>query len=267
MINSVCDINGLNIVTRRVFENGAAAMVGMAHRYKPTFTVEKPVVAISTLSIIDKCTVRVRKALEQKGFEVLVFHAQGTGGRAMDEIIREQNVSVVADLATVEISDWLAKGLFDGGPDRGKAALEKGVPTIFAPGCTDMMVAGPIEEARTRFPGRLYHIHNPALTAVRAGAEEFRRYADHMAAIIKQAKGPVAFYVPLGGFSSHDSKEGHLYDPSLPPVLVEHLKKVLPAGVPLTVLPCHINDEEFADRIIEQIIAFQRQTAGSAVAQ
>jgi len=97
------------------------------------------------------------------------------------------------------------------------------------------------------------------LTAVRAEAQEFRRVAEHMAGLIKEAKGPVAFFVPLLGFSAHDSEQGHLYDPSLPPVFVEHLKKVMPAGVPVEVLPYHINDEQFAARITEQVLVFRRQ--------
>ena len=157
----------------------------------------------------------------------------------------------------IEVGDYLAQGLYDGGPDRCKAALEKGVPTIFAPGNIDFLVDGPIEGARARFPGRRYHIHNASVTAVRANADDFRRLAEHMAGLIKEAKGPVAFFVPLLGFSSHDSEQGHLHDPSLPPVFAEHLKKVMPEGVPVVVLPCHINDEAFADRIIEQATLFR----------
>ena len=119
------------------------------------------------------------------------------------------------------------------------------------------MVAGPIEDAKARYPGKRYHIHNEALTAVRADAEEFKRVAEHMAGLIKNAKGPVAFFIPLLGFSDHDSEHGHLHDPSLPPVFAGHLKKVMPEGVPVVDLPYHINDEPFANKIIEQVIAFQ----------
>ena len=257
MLNSVCDIAGLNTVTRRVFENGAWALGGMAHRYTPLAPSGKPAVTMTTLSTTDKCCNRVRAALEQHGSEVMVFHSQGTGGQAMDEIVREQDVSLVIDLSLIEVGDYLAQGLYDGGPDRCKAALQKGVPTIFAPGNIDFLVDGPVEGARVRFPGRRYHIHNASVTAVRANADDFRRLAEHMAGLIKEAKGPVAFFVPLLGFSSHDSEQGHLHDPSLPPVFAEHLQKVMPEGVPVVALPCHINDEMFADRLIEQALAFQ----------
>ncbi len=260
MVNSVCDIAGLNTVTRSVFRNGALAVAGMAHGYEPITAEDKPVVAMSTLSTTDRCSVRIRRTLTEKGFEVMVFHSQGTGGPTMDEVIREQNVSVVVDLSLIEVGDFLNKGLFDGGPDRCKAALQKGVPTVFAPGNIDFMVAGPIEDAKIRYPGKRYHIHNPQLTAVRADAAELNHLADHMAGLIKDAKGPVAFFVPLLGFSNHDSEYGHLHDPSLPPVFAEHLKKVMPKGVPVVVLPNHINDEQFADAIIEQVLKFQKSS-------
>ena len=100
------------------------------------------------------------------------------------------------------------------------------------------------------------------MTAVRADADDFKRLAEHMAGLIKEAKGPVAFFVPLLGFSSHDSEQGHLHDPSLPPVFAEHLQKVMPEGVPVFVLPYHINDEAFADRIIEQVKLFAKESRG-----
>ena len=177
----------------------------------------------------------------------------------MDQAVREQKVSVVINLSLIEVSDFLVQGLFSGGPDRCKASLQKGVPTIFAPGNIDFMVAGPIEDARTRFPGRRYHIHSPELTAVRAEAPEFKRVAEHLASLVKEARGPVAFFVPLHGFSRHDSEEGHLYDPSLPPVFAQYLKQAMPDWVPITLLPCHINDQMFADKLIEQAIEFHRQ--------
>lgn len=264
MVPSVCDVAGLNTVTRCVFQNASLALAGMAHGYKPSVASGRPLMAISTLSTTEKCCNAIRKSAEQRGFEVMVFHTQGTGGVTMDETVREQEVSIVVNLSLIEVSDFLVQGLFSGGPDRCKASLEKGIPTIFAPGNIDFMVAGPIDDAKARFPGRRYHIHNAALTAVRAEAGEFKRVAEHMAGLIKEAKGPVAFFVPLLGFSEHDSEQGHLRDTSLPPVFAEYLKQALPAWAPITVLPCHINDDPFAEKIIEQVIAFEKHPAGGA---
>ena len=257
MVHSVADIAGLNTVTRSVFRNGALALAAMARGYESTEASAKPLVAMSTLGTTDRCSVRIRKTLEQKGFEVVVFHTNGTGGQAMDEIVRERDVAVVVDLSLVEIVDFLNNGLCSAGPDRCKAAIEKGIPVVFAPGNIDFIIAGPIDDARTRYPGKRYHIHNAALTAVRTEAPELKKIAEHMAGLIRGAKGPVAFFVPLLGFSAHDSEEGHLHDLTLPPVFAEHLKNVMPAGVPVIVLPRHINDEQFADAIIEQVLKFQ----------
>lgn len=264
MAPSICDVTGLNPVTRRVFQNSAMALAGMAHGYRPSAASGKPMVVISTLGATERCCDSIRRGLEQRGFEVVVFHTQGVGGVAMDEAVREQEVSVAVNLSLVEVSDYLCKGLYSGGAERCKASLEKGVPTVFAPGNIDFMVAGPIEDAKVRFPGRRYHIHNSELTAVRAGAEEFKRTAEHMAGLIREAKGPVAFYVPLLGFSAHDSEQGHLHDPSLPPVFAEHLKKVMPTGVPVRVFPYHINDERFATEILNQVLTFAEGRSAKA---
>jgi len=259
MVHTVCDVSGLNTITRRVFQNAALAIAGMSSGYQPVRSSGKPLVAISNLGTTEKCSLAIRKSLELMGFEVVVFHTQGTGGAAMDEVVREQDVSVVVHLSLIEVSDYLFNGIYAAGPDRCKASLEKGVPTIFVPGNIDFIVAGPVEDALARYPGKRYHVHNEALTAVRAEAEEFRKVAEHLAELVKGAKGPVAFFIPLLGFSAHDSEQGHMHEPSLPPVFAEHLKEVMPAGVPVTVSPYHINDEAFARQVFEQVLAFEKQ--------
>jgi uncharacterized protein (UPF0261 family) len=261
MQNSVCDIAGLNTISREVFHNAAVAVAAMARAYRPHAREDKPLVLISTLSTTDKCSVRVREALTKQGYEVMVFHTLGTGGRTLDDIVREREVAAVVDMSLVEINDFLQGGLCSAGPDRARAALLKGVPTVFAPGNIDFMVAGPIEQARTQFPGKRYHMHNAALTAVRAEAPELEALARHMTGIIGQAHGPVSFLVPLRGFSAHDSEQGYLHDPSLPPVFLAFLRASMPDGIPVREIDCHINDEPFADALIEQVLQFTRPRA------
>jgi uncharacterized protein (UPF0261 family) len=258
MLNSVCDIAGLNTISREVFRNGALSVAAMARGYRPPVREDKPLVMISTLSTTDKCSVRVREALTRQGYEVMVFHTLGTGGATLDDIVREREVAAVVDMSLVEINDFLQGGLCSAGPDRAQAALRKGVPTVFAPGNIDFMVAGPIEQARTQFPGKRYHMHNAALTAVRAEAPELEALAKHMSGIIGEAKGPVSFLVPLRGFSAHDSEQGYLHDPSLPPVFLGFLRAAMPTGVPVREIDCHINDEPFADALIEQVLQYTR---------
>ena len=256
MVNAVCDISGINSITRDVYRNGALALAGMAKGYKPTTENGKPLVLITTLGTTERCSARVRTSLEDKGYEVMVFHSTGAGGRTMESIIQDRHVAAVVDMSLVEIIDLLNGGLCSAGPDRGKAAIAKGVPVIFAPGNVDFIIAGPIDVAREQYPGKRYHIHNPALTAVRTEIEELETFADHMAGVIDDGKGPVSFFVPLQGFSNHDSPEGHLHDPSLPPVFARYLKKVLPDFVEVREIDCHINDGDFADALVAQVLAY-----------
>ncbi len=265
MFNPVCDIAGLNSITRDVFRNAAIATASMARAYSPVRVEPKPLIAMSTLSTIDRCTVRVRKALEQKGYEVMVFHTLGTGGMALDQLVRERDVAAVVDSSLVEHNDFLNNGLCSAGPDRSKAALQKGVPVVFAPGNADFMVAGPIDIAKQQFPGKRYHVHNHALTAVRTEAEELHKLAKHFGSLIREARGPVSFFIPLRGFSNHDSPDGHLHDPSLCPVFANSIRAQLPASVEVREYDCHFNDEVFADAIVEKVLQVTRGKTAAAV--
>lgn len=255
MFNPVTDIAGLNTITRTVFSNAAIATAAMAKAYKPYIREPRPVVAMGTLGTIDRCTVHVRKKLEEKGFEVLVFHTLGTGGMALDQFVAERDsVVAVIDTSVNEHNDFLNNGLTSAGPDRSKAALKKGIPVIFAPGNADFMVSGPIDVARQQFPGKRYHLHNSALTAVRTEAEELHKLAKHLGSLAAEAKGPVSFFVPLKGFSHHDSPEGHLHDPSLCPVFLDGVKASMPSAVNVAEFDCHINDKQFADALVDEVV-------------
>ncbi len=183
MMNAVTDISGINSISREVYRNAAAAVAGMAAHYEPAANPEKPLVLIGTLGTTEKCVRRVRETLEADGFEVMVFHTSGAGGPTMDSIAADRDVAAVLDLSLTEMVDTLFGGLCAGGPDRGKAGLAKGVPTIIAPGNVDFIIGGPIEAAQQQFPGRRYHVHNPALTAVRTNLDDLKKIADHVAAL------------------------------------------------------------------------------------
>lgn len=263
MFNPVTDIAGLNTITRTVFANAAIATAAMAKAYSPYQREPRPVVAMGTLGTIDRCTVRVRKKLEEQGFEVLVFHTLGTGGMALDQFVSERDVVAVIETSVNEHNDFLNNGITSAGPDRSKAALKKGIPVIFAPGNADFMVSGPIDMARQQFPGKRYHLHNSALTAVRTEAEELNKLAAHLAGLAADAKGPVSFFVPLQGFSHHDSPDGHLHDPSLCPVFYDGVKASMPAFVNVAKFDCHLNDEQFADALVDEVLRLvgQREVA------
>ena len=250
MLNAVTDIAGINSISREVFRNGALAVAGMAKGYDPARGADRPLVLMTTLGTTEQGTRRIRQALEADGAEVMVFHSSGAGGATLDSIAAERDVTLVLDLSVTEIIDHLNHGLADGGPDRGKAGMARGVPTIWAPGNADFIIAGPIGAARAQFPDTRYHQHNPQLTAVRTRLPELQALADHLSALVADARGPVEVFTPLHGFSSHDSPTGHIQDTSLPGPFAEYLKQMMPAHVPVTAVDAHFNDAAFADAII-----------------
>lgn len=250
MMASVTDIAGLNSISREVFRNAANAIAGMAKGYDPGATSPRPLVLVGTLGTTETATRRIREALEADGCEVMVFHTSGTGGPTLDAIAAEREVAAVLDLSWTEMVDHLYGGLCAGGPERGLAALRRGIPVIFAPGNIDFIIGGPLDQAQAAFPGTRYHAHNAALTAVRTQPAHLAGIADHIAGLAAQATGPVRVFVPLGGFSSHDSPAGHLHEPDMPRRFADHLAQVLPDSVPLEVIDAHFNDPAFADAIV-----------------
>jgi uncharacterized protein (UPF0261 family) len=249
MLNAVTDIAGINSISRDVYRNAALAVAGMAKGYDPNPMASKPLVLMTTLGTTEKGTRRIREALESDGCEVMVFHSSGAGGPTLDSIAAERDVALVLDLSLTEILDHLNNGLANAGPDRAKAGMARGIPTILAPGNADFMIAGPIDAAQAQFPGKRYHIHNPQLTAVRTEMPELEQLADHLAVLAKEARGPVRVFTPLHGFSSHDSPAGHIQDTTLPGPFADYLKSVMPAHVTVTAVDAHFNDETFADAV------------------
>ncbi|MFH1243615.1 MAG: Tm-1-like ATP-binding domain-containing protein [Pseudomonadota bacterium] len=253
MFHSVCDLSGLNRITRAILRNGAMALAGMVLGEVQETPSDKPPVILSTLGTTEACAKTVSKSLEREGREVIIFHTVGAGGMAMEETIHEEEIEAVLDLSLHEIGDHLFGGDYDSGPGRGSAALEKGVPTVLVPGNIDFLVTGPIEEAIKRFPGRPYHVHNSAITVVRTDHREIETLARHLAGLCNSARGPLALLVPMGGFSAFDSKGGPLHDPEGPGLFSKTLKENLSVDSTLHLLPYHINDPEFASAVIDTI--------------
>lgn len=250
IMNAVTDVSGINSISGEVYRNAALAVAGMAKGYTPAAPSTRPLVLITTLGTTEKSVKPIREALEADGCEVMVFHSSGAGGPTLDGIAAERDVALVLDLSLTEILDHIHGGLADSGPDRGKAALQRGIPVVFAPGNSDFIISGPIDVAQVQFPGKKYHMHNPALTAVRTDMGDLKPLADHLATMFADAKGPVSFFVPLHGFSSHDSPSGHLMDTSIPGPFADYAKSVMPSNVEFRAIDAHFNDDAFADAII-----------------
>ena len=252
MLHSVCDLTGLNRVTKKVLRNGALAMAGMLrHTVDKDDSNQKPLVFISTLGTTEACVQNIRRTLEEKDNEVIIFHTVGAGGKAMEEMIAQEKVSALVDLSLHELADHHFGGDYDAGPARGTVALKRGIPTVLIPGNIDFLVTGPLEAAGRSFPGRPYHVHNAAITVVRTQQNEIEALAKIIGESCNQAQGPWKILVPMKGFSAFDHPDGPLHDPAAPLLFVKMLEKNLDNQANLKTLPCHINDPEFARAIIE----------------
>ena len=255
MLHSVCDLAGLNRITRAVLQSGALALSGMVKGIRQTGSEVKsstaPLIAMSTLGTTEACVSFIRDHLEREGKEVITFHTVGSGGQAMDELIERERVEFVIEVSLHELVDHLFGGDYDAGPDRATVSIKKGVPTIFIPGNTDFLVTGPVEIARKTFPGRPFHLHNSAITAVRTSREELAKLAQRLAELYIMASAPVAFAIPLGGFSAFDSPGSPLEDREARYLFRNALKDKLPPGALVFESTKHINDPEFGRLILD----------------
>jgi uncharacterized protein (UPF0261 family) len=253
LLHSICDLSGLNRVTRMILQNGSLALAGMLREPAPKEIPDRPLITISTLGTSETCAVGVRKILQADGYEVVTFHTVGSGGEAMEEMIRSGGVTGVVDLSLHELMDHRFGGDYDGGPERGNAALKARIPTVLIPGNIDFLVTGPLNHAKRQFPGRPCHAHNTAITVVRSLKEEVLEMAGIVAGMCNRSAGPVAVLIPLKGFSAFDRKGGPLYDPSIPPLFDQTFRNALTKSIRLTALPCHINDEPFAEAVAREL--------------
>jgi uncharacterized protein (UPF0261 family) len=203
---------GLNVITRRILNYAAAAIVGMASP-PPLPSIEiKPLIGCTMLGATTPCVLRASEHLKAEGYDVMINHAVGSGGRSMEELINEGLITGVLDLTTHEIADFLLGGVMGAGPDRLTAACKKGIPQVVSTGGLEMIVFGPPEtvpgrlsdEAAKGLPGRSIRLHNPAITIVGTTPDEAFVFGQYMAEKLNGAKGPTVLTVPMRGWSAYD---------------------------------------------------------------
>ena len=254
MIPSIVDVAGVNRISREVFARAAGAVCGMVETDVPAGE-DKPMVVASMFGNTTQCVGAAKAILEAAGYEVLVFHATGTGGRTMESLVDEGLIAGVLDVTTTEWADELVGGVLAAGPTRLEAAARKGVPAIVTPACLDMVNFWAPETIPAKFEGRRFYRHNPNITLMRTRPDECRRLGEILAEKVNLSTGPVTVLIPLGGLSVIDSPGGSFWWPEANRALFDAVKKNLREGVPVIEVDANVNDPEFSRRCADTLLA------------
>jgi uncharacterized protein (UPF0261 family) len=256
LMASVTDVAGLNSISARILANAAAAMAGMVGAAPVSLGEQRPLIGATMFGVTTPCVTRAREGLEARGYEVLVFHATGTGGRAMESLVDAGFLAGVLDATTTELCDDLVGGVLSAGPDRLEAAGRAGLPQVVSLGALDMVNFGARDTVPPQFETRNLYVHNPSVTLMRTTAEECAELGRRIASKLSTAHGPVALFVPLRGVSMIDAPGQPFFDASADAALFSALRSGIGANVELIEMDCNVNDDEFADAMVEKLDSF-----------
>ncbi len=255
MMYSVVDIAGLNPISERILSNAAGAMWGMlGTRKTETPRPARPMVAATMFGVTTPCVTAARKRLEAAGYDVLVFHATGSGGRAMEGLIDDGFFAGVLDATTTEWCDEVVGGVLSAGPDRLSAAGRRGIPQVVSVGALDMANFGAEDTVPTRFGDRTFYRHNATVTLMRTSADECREIGRRIAAQLARATGPVVLMLPLRGVSMLDNEGQPFHDPAADAALFEALRDNAGPNTTIREVDAHINDPVFADALADALL-------------
>jgi uncharacterized protein (UPF0261 family) len=256
MMHSVVDISGLNRISRTVLANAAHAMVGMvtARRDETNDPSTRPMLAATMFGVTTPCVDDARQRLEDSGYEVLVFHATGTGGLTMESFIDDRLLDGVLDITTTELADELVGGVLSAGPGRLTAAARRGIPQVISVGALDMVNFGPRDTVPERFRDRRFHQHNPNVTLMRTTPEENSRLGHEIAEKANAALGPTAIALPLEGISAIDAVDQPFFWPEADAALFNSIRKHVRPNVRLIEIDAHINDPLFAQTAADALL-------------
>jgi uncharacterized protein (UPF0261 family) len=255
MLNSVVDILGINRVSREVLSQAARAMAGLVRYPRPEpEPTDRPLVAATMFGVTTPCVERARDTLERAGCEVLVFHATGNGGQAMEALIGDGLIAGVLDLTTTELADEHVGGFLTAGPSRLTAAGRAGIPQVVSTGALDMVNFYAPESVPARFKDRLFHRHNANVTLMRTTPEETAQIGASMAQKLEAAKGPVAILLPGRGLSAIDKEGQPFYDPAARRALHDAIRSGAGTSEVME-LDLHINDPGFAVAAAHKLLA------------
>jgi uncharacterized protein (UPF0261 family) len=255
VMHSVVDILGLNPIARAVFDNAAAAVVGMARNAGTALSdLDGRSVGITMLGHTTPGVMRVRAALERAGHEPVIFHANGVGGPAMEKLADAGALAGVIDYTLSELANSLLDGLHATGPDRLRVAGARGLPQVVVPGCVDFFNQGAPETVPAEYRARKSYYHNPVATLVRLEPEEMAELGRIVSERLNEARGPVHVLAPTQGFSLADVEGGDLWFPEADAAFLDALAGALRSDIPLELLDTHVNDPELADLVAERYL-------------
>jgi uncharacterized protein (UPF0261 family) len=252
MMYSVVDIAGVNRVSARIMANAAGAIAGMVAATVPELE-EKPLVGATMFGVTTPCVTRARERLEELGYEVLVFHATGSGGQSLEALVRDGFLAGVLDTTTTELADELVGGVLSAGPDRLEGAGAAGVPQVVSLGALDMVNFGPRETVPPQFEGRTLYVHNPTVTLMRTTAAECAELGRTIGRKLSAATGPTALFVPLGGVSMIDVAGQPVHDPEADAALFGALRESVDGSVEVHEVEADVNDPAFADAMADRL--------------
>ena len=228
MMFSVADILGLNPLTRKILANAAGAVCGMANVDVTLEQGDKPLVAVTTVGITTQGAMKAVEVLESAGYETIVFHAIGPGGRAMEQMMKEGIIGAVLDFSTIEVSNEMHDALLAGGEERLTTAGKLGIPQVICPGAIEVLVFNEPETVPERYRGRTLIPHSPQITDVRLNEEEMAEVGREVARRLQHTKGPATFMIPTAGYDSYAVKGMGFHDPVADGAFVSQLKANLP---------------------------------------
>lgn len=263
MMPSVVDVAGLNVISTKIFTNAVFAMAGMLKFESGTNVEKKPLIAASMFGLTTPCINQAKEYLEDRGYEVLIFHATGVGGRTMESLIADGFIDGVLDMTTTEWADELMGGVLAAGPNRLEAAAEKGIPQVVSVGAMDMVNFGPFTSIPQKFEGRTFYKHNPTVTLMRTTVEENRKIGEVVADKLNRAEKYTALILPLQGLSGLDVEGQAFYGPEEDEALFDTLRnKVDREKVELVEMDTDINSREFAIAAAEKLIQLLEKSKG-----
>ena len=262
MFPSIVDVAGLNRISRLVLTRAAGAICGMVEAASATGgagktsapSADKSIIVASQFGNTTACVDHARKLLEKEGYEVLVFHATGVGGRTMESLIESGMVTGVLDITTTEWADEFVGGFLGAGPTRLEAAARLGVPSVITPGCLDMVNFHGPDSVPAKFKGRNFYQHNPQVTLMRTTPEECAQIGKIVAEKVNLSKAPATVLLPLRAISVISEPGQKFYDPAADKALFDAIKANLRKDIEVLELDCAINDPQFAEACVRALL-------------